>query len=146
MVSGGLAIAAATEVDRDTQLFSHYPVQLNKGGKLSEYLGVIIRRPSACVGITNKEAKKSIIPEGDFITKDGTIFKQKIRWNQEADAYLCHQEDKRGKEFKGRGQPVVYIKNTIAPPQDNTEGFAINEEMREAQLKLNRMRKYQNVG
>eukprot|EP00972_Heterocapsa_arctica_P107757 15870235-Heterocapsa_arctica.AAC.1 len=47
MVSGGLAIEAATKVDKDTQLFSHYPVQLNIGGKLSEDLGVRIRRPSA---------------------------------------------------------------------------------------------------
>eukprot|EP00972_Heterocapsa_arctica_P088962 13119275-Heterocapsa_arctica.AAC.1 len=45
MVSGGLAIAAATTVDTDTKLFSHYPVQLNIGGKLSEDLGVRIRRP-----------------------------------------------------------------------------------------------------
>eukprot|EP00972_Heterocapsa_arctica_P109109 16067291-Heterocapsa_arctica.AAC.1 len=36
MVSGGLAIAAETRVDKDTQLYSHYPVQLNIGGKLSE--------------------------------------------------------------------------------------------------------------
>eukprot|EP00972_Heterocapsa_arctica_P017880 2642837-Heterocapsa_arctica.AAC.1 len=28
MISGGLAIAAETRVDKDTQIFSHYPVQL----------------------------------------------------------------------------------------------------------------------
>eukprot|EP00972_Heterocapsa_arctica_P010594 1554940-Heterocapsa_arctica.AAC.1 len=39
MVSGGLAIAADIKVDKDTQLLSHYPVQLNIGGKLSEDLG-----------------------------------------------------------------------------------------------------------
>eukprot|EP00972_Heterocapsa_arctica_P109501 16122544-Heterocapsa_arctica.AAC.1 len=91
MVSGGLA-----------QLLSHYPVQLNIGGKLSEDLGVRIRTPTAFIGITKKEAKKSIIPEGDFKTKDGTIDENWIRWNQEAETYICHQEDKRGKEFKGR--------------------------------------------
>eukprot|EP00972_Heterocapsa_arctica_P072731 10737796-Heterocapsa_arctica.AAC.1 len=36
MVSGGLAIAAETRVDEDTQLYLHYPVQLMIGGKLSE--------------------------------------------------------------------------------------------------------------
>eukprot|EP00972_Heterocapsa_arctica_P040858 6021671-Heterocapsa_arctica.AAC.1 len=36
MVSGGLAIAAETRVDKDTQLHSHCPVQLKPGGKLSE--------------------------------------------------------------------------------------------------------------
>eukprot|EP00972_Heterocapsa_arctica_P060364 8902973-Heterocapsa_arctica.AAC.1 len=111
MISGGLAIAAATTVDNDTQLFSHYPVQLNIGGKLREYLGVRIRSPSAFVGIT----KTSIIPEGDFKTNDGTIEEHWIIWNQEANAYLCRQEYKRGKEFKGRGQQVAYVKNTIAP-------------------------------
>eukprot|EP00972_Heterocapsa_arctica_P087382 12887987-Heterocapsa_arctica.AAC.1 len=69
MVSGGLAIEAATTVDKDTTLFSHYPVQLQIGGKLSEDLGVRIRRPSAFVGITKKEANTIIIPEGDFKTK-----------------------------------------------------------------------------
>eukprot|EP00972_Heterocapsa_arctica_P038527 5676835-Heterocapsa_arctica.AAC.1 len=34
MVSGGLAIAAETRVDKDTQIYSHYPVQLKIGGKL----------------------------------------------------------------------------------------------------------------
>ena len=38
---------------------------------------------------------------------------------------------------------MVYVENTISPPQDNTEGFAITEEMRKTQLKMNRMRKYQ---
>eukprot|EP00972_Heterocapsa_arctica_P036240 5332036-Heterocapsa_arctica.AAC.1 len=39
MVSGGLAIAAETRVDTYTQLYSHYPVQLKIGGKLSEDMG-----------------------------------------------------------------------------------------------------------
>eukprot|EP00972_Heterocapsa_arctica_P041636 6138883-Heterocapsa_arctica.AAC.1 len=39
MVIGGLAIAAETRVDKDTQLFSHYPVQLKIEGKLSEDMG-----------------------------------------------------------------------------------------------------------
>eukprot|EP00972_Heterocapsa_arctica_P103427 15242063-Heterocapsa_arctica.AAC.1 len=52
MVSGGLAIAAETRVGKDTQLYSHYPVQLNIGGELSEDMGVRIRGPSAFQGIT----------------------------------------------------------------------------------------------
>eukprot|EP00972_Heterocapsa_arctica_P088526 13052192-Heterocapsa_arctica.AAC.1 len=71
MVSGGLAIAAETK--------------LNIGGKLSEDLGVRIRRPSAFQGITKKEAKKGNIPEGDFKTNEGTINNHWIRWNQEAE-------------------------------------------------------------
>eukprot|EP00972_Heterocapsa_arctica_P108402 15965921-Heterocapsa_arctica.AAC.1 len=58
MVSGGLAIAAETKVDKDTHIYSHCPVQLKIGGKLSEDLGVRIRRPSAFQGIAKKEAKK----------------------------------------------------------------------------------------
>eukprot|EP00972_Heterocapsa_arctica_P030923 4548143-Heterocapsa_arctica.AAC.1 len=45
MVSGGLALAAETEVDKDTQIYAHYPVQLKLGGKLSEDMGQRIRRP-----------------------------------------------------------------------------------------------------
>eukprot|EP00972_Heterocapsa_arctica_P078544 11584145-Heterocapsa_arctica.AAC.1 len=67
-------------------------------------MGVRIRRPNASQGITKKEAKKDIIPEGDSQTKEGTIEEHWVRWNQEAETYLCHQEDKRGKELKGRGQ------------------------------------------
>eukprot|EP00972_Heterocapsa_arctica_P101645 14977607-Heterocapsa_arctica.AAC.1 len=100
MVSGGLAIAAETKVDKDIQLYSHYPAQLNIGGRLTEDLGVRIRRASAFVGLTNKEVKQGNIPEGDFKTKDGALYENWIRWNQEADIRLCHQEDKRGKEFR----------------------------------------------
>eukprot|EP00972_Heterocapsa_arctica_P009842 1448980-Heterocapsa_arctica.AAC.1 len=53
MVSGGLAIAAETNVDRHS--------------------GVRIRRASAFVGLTKKEAKKGAIPERDFKTKEGTL-------------------------------------------------------------------------
>eukprot|EP00972_Heterocapsa_arctica_P041115 6059796-Heterocapsa_arctica.AAC.1 len=55
MVSGGPAIAAETNVDKDTQLYSHYHVQLKIGGRLSEDLGVRLRRASAFVGLTKKE-------------------------------------------------------------------------------------------
>eukprot|EP00972_Heterocapsa_arctica_P001653 236924-Heterocapsa_arctica.AAC.1 len=41
---------------------------------------------------------------GDFETKEGTIEEHWIKWSQQAETYLCRQEDKRGKEFKGRGQ------------------------------------------
>eukprot|EP00972_Heterocapsa_arctica_P081368 11994658-Heterocapsa_arctica.AAC.1 len=73
MVSGGLAIAAETKVDKDIQLYSHYPVQLNLGGRLSEHLGVRIRKASAFVGLTKEEVKTGTFPEGDFKTKDGTL-------------------------------------------------------------------------
>ena len=93
MVSGGLAINAETRIDTDIHIYFHYPVQLKIGGKLSEDMGDRIRRPNAFQGITKKEAKKNSIPEGDFKTKEGTIDENWIRWNQESETYLCHQED-----------------------------------------------------
>ncbi len=69
MVSGGLAINAGTRVDKDTHIFSHYPVHLEVGGTLSEDMGPIIRRPNTFKGFTKKEAKKKSIPEGSFETK-----------------------------------------------------------------------------
>eukprot|EP00972_Heterocapsa_arctica_P042649 6286665-Heterocapsa_arctica.AAC.1 len=73
MVSGGLANAAETNVDKDTQIFSHYPVQLKIGGRLSNDLRVRIRRANTFDGMTKKEVKNGIIPEGDFKTKEGTL-------------------------------------------------------------------------
>jgi hypothetical protein len=73
----------------------------------------------------------------------GTLNDNWKRWNQEAELYLCHKEDKREIEYKGRGMPVSYVANTISAPQDNTEGFAITEKIRSTQLTMNRMRKYQ---
>eukprot|EP00972_Heterocapsa_arctica_P049671 7309236-Heterocapsa_arctica.AAC.1 len=121
MVSGGLAIAAETRVDKDTPIYSHYPVQFKLGGKLSEDMGVRIRRPSAFQGITQKEAKKGNIPEGDFKTKEGAIDENWIRWNQEAETYLCHQEDKRDTYFKGRGQKPIYVNHHKTTPKEQKE-------------------------
>jgi hypothetical protein len=45
--------------------------------------------------MTKKEVKHSIIPEGDFKTKSGTLDENWSRWNQEAELYLSHKEDKR---------------------------------------------------
>jgi hypothetical protein len=143
LVSGGLAITAETHVEEDTHIFTHYPVHLKIGGKLSEDLGLRIRRPTELQGKTKKEVKKWDIPEGDFETQTGTIDQNWKRWNEHAENYLCEQEGKTGKEYKGRGQDTTYVRNKIAPPQDDTEGFAITEEMRRTQLKMNRMRKYQ---
>eukprot|EP00972_Heterocapsa_arctica_P020377 3006132-Heterocapsa_arctica.AAC.1 len=78
MVSGGLALAAETKVDKDAQICARYPVQLKVGGKLSEYMGQRIRRPSVFQGLTKKEAKKGIIPEGYFITKEDGIKNQRL--------------------------------------------------------------------
>eukprot|EP00972_Heterocapsa_arctica_P100355 14799448-Heterocapsa_arctica.AAC.1 len=85
MVSGGLAIAAETNVDKDTQIVSHYPVQLKIGGRLNEDLGSKIRKANAFEGMTKKEVKKSVIPEGDFQTKEGTLGENWIRWNHESE-------------------------------------------------------------
>eukprot|EP00972_Heterocapsa_arctica_P037988 5591904-Heterocapsa_arctica.AAC.1 len=67
MVSGGLAIAAETKVDNDTQLYSQYPVHLKIGRKLSEDSGVRIRRPSAVT--FQKEISK---PKKDPLMKIGS--------------------------------------------------------------------------
>eukprot|EP00972_Heterocapsa_arctica_P008959 1315417-Heterocapsa_arctica.AAC.1 len=55
MVSGGLAIAAETNVDKDIQIYAHYPVQLKIGGRLNEDLGSRIRKATAFEGMTKKE-------------------------------------------------------------------------------------------
>jgi hypothetical protein len=65
------------------------------------------------------------------------------RWNEHAENYPCEQEEVTGKEYKGRGAEIKYVRNTIAPPQDDSQGFAITAEMRDTQHKLNRLRKYQ---
>eukprot|EP00972_Heterocapsa_arctica_P011040 1617691-Heterocapsa_arctica.AAC.1 len=122
MVSGGLALSAGTKVDPDTPIYAHYPVRLRVGGTLSEDMGQRIRRPMAFQGLTKKEARTGNIPGVD---------ENWIRWNQESETYFSHQEDKRGQEYKGRGQKTTYVNNTISPPQDNSEGFAIAEEMRD---------------
>eukprot|EP00972_Heterocapsa_arctica_P032573 4798226-Heterocapsa_arctica.AAC.1 len=70
MVSGGLALAAETKVYKETHIYALYPAQLKVGGKLSEDMGQMIRRPSVVQGITKKEAKKGIVPEGEFTTKE----------------------------------------------------------------------------
>jgi hypothetical protein len=97
MVSGGLAIGAETQVDNDTHIYSHYPVRLKIGGKLSEDLGHRIRKVNAFEGMTKKEVKKSVIPEGDFQTKEGTLEENWARWNLESEKYLCIKEDKKVK-------------------------------------------------
>eukprot|EP00972_Heterocapsa_arctica_P004047 601242-Heterocapsa_arctica.AAC.1 len=56
MVSGGLALAAETKVDQDTQIYARYPVRLRVGGILSEEMGQRIKRPMAFQGLTKKEA------------------------------------------------------------------------------------------
>eukprot|EP00972_Heterocapsa_arctica_P097738 14420539-Heterocapsa_arctica.AAC.1 len=70
MVSGGLALAAETKVDKDTPIYAHYPVRLKVGGSLIEDMGQRIRRPSAFQGPTKKGARTSNIPERDFATKE----------------------------------------------------------------------------
>eukprot|EP00972_Heterocapsa_arctica_P088327 13025877-Heterocapsa_arctica.AAC.1 len=85
MLSGGLAIAAETNVDKDTQILFHYPVQLKIGGRLSEDLGSRIRRAKDFEGMTKKDVKKSVIPEGEFQTKEGTLDENWIRWNKESE-------------------------------------------------------------
>eukprot|EP00972_Heterocapsa_arctica_P111066 16351985-Heterocapsa_arctica.AAC.1 len=55
MVSGGLAIAAETNVDKDTHIYARYPVQLKIGGRLSEDLGSRIIKATAFEGMTKKE-------------------------------------------------------------------------------------------
>ena len=143
LVSGSLAINAETHVDEDSIIHSHCPVYLKIGGKLSEDLGSRIRRPTEFKGETKKEIKKWDIPEGDFETQNGTIEQNWKRWNEHAENYLCEQEEVTGKEYKGRGTEIKYVRNTIAPPQDDSQGFAITAEMRDTQHKLNRLRKYQ---
>eukprot|EP00972_Heterocapsa_arctica_P003839 571764-Heterocapsa_arctica.AAC.1 len=82
-------------------------------------MGQRIKRPMAFQGLTRKEARTRDTPEGDFRIIEGTLDEDWARWNSEAETYLSHQEDNRGKEYKGRGQKATYVNNTISPPQDN---------------------------
>eukprot|EP00972_Heterocapsa_arctica_P099900 14734893-Heterocapsa_arctica.AAC.1 len=92
-------------------------------------MGQRIRRPMAFQGLTKKVARTGNIPEHDFTTTEGTLYENCIRWNQESETYLSHTKDNRGNICKGRGQKATYVNNTISPPQDNTERFAITEDI-----------------
>eukprot|EP00972_Heterocapsa_arctica_P103551 15261509-Heterocapsa_arctica.AAC.1 len=63
MVSGGLALSAESKVESDTPTYTHYPVKLRVGGRLSKYMGQRIRRPMAFQGLTRKEARNRDVPE-----------------------------------------------------------------------------------
>eukprot|EP00972_Heterocapsa_arctica_P006377 935512-Heterocapsa_arctica.AAC.1 len=97
----------------------------------------------AVQGLTRKEARTRETPEGNYTNTEGTLDEDWIRWNKASENYLGQVEDKLGQEFKGRGQTLTYVKNTISAPQDNSEGFAITAGTRKQKLTLNRMRKHQ---
>eukprot|EP00972_Heterocapsa_arctica_P023888 3518368-Heterocapsa_arctica.AAC.1 len=46
------------------------------------------------------------------------------------------------KYHKGRGTGILFVTSCISAPQDNSECFAITNEMRQNQVKLNRMKKH----
>eukprot|EP00972_Heterocapsa_arctica_P026983 3969246-Heterocapsa_arctica.AAC.1 len=104
MVSGGVAIAAETKVDKDIQIYVHYPVQLKVGGKFSEDMGVRIRRPSTFQGITKKEANKVIIPEGDFKTKEDGAKKRRLSFaiKKTKEEHNSKEKDRRSPMSKTR--------------------------------------------
>eukprot|EP00972_Heterocapsa_arctica_P095696 14113173-Heterocapsa_arctica.AAC.1 len=94
-------------------------------------------------GLTRQEARTRQVPEGDYTATEGTREEFWVRWNESSDNYLGHQvEDKPGQEYKGRGQTLTYVKNTISAPQYNSEGFSITSELRKQQLTLNRIRQH----
>eukprot|EP00972_Heterocapsa_arctica_P060196 8878457-Heterocapsa_arctica.AAC.1 len=69
--------------------------------------------------MTKKEVNNSVIPEGDFHTKE-ELYKKTVLDGTRRRRLIFVIEDKRGQSFRGRGQQVVYVKNPIAPPQDHT--------------------------
>eukprot|EP00972_Heterocapsa_arctica_P088172 13000773-Heterocapsa_arctica.AAC.1 len=124
-------MAAEIKVEHDTQICAHYPVRLKVGGSLSQDMGQRIKRPMAFQGLTRKEARTKDPPAGDCRTIEDTLYEARSRWNREPENYRAKLEDKVDKEYKGRGQKPTCVKNTISAPQDNSEGYAITEEMRQ---------------
>ncbi len=55
---------------------------------------------------------------------------------------FVNKRERRVKSSKAEDR-TLSMSGKIAPAQDDTEGFAITEEMRSTQLKMNRMIKYQ---
>eukprot|EP00972_Heterocapsa_arctica_P037715 5551037-Heterocapsa_arctica.AAC.1 len=87
MVSGGLALSAETKVEGDTPIYSHYPFKLRIGGNLSKDVGQRIKRPMAFQGLPRKEARTREVPEGDFISKEGTLHEDWKSWNESSENY-----------------------------------------------------------
>eukprot|EP00972_Heterocapsa_arctica_P008118 1187280-Heterocapsa_arctica.AAC.1 len=78
------------------------------GGKLSEDMGSIIKRPMHFQGITRKEAKNNMPTDGKFKFKGKDIDEKWRLWNEASEEYLAQKEGKTGDEYYGRGRPIQY--------------------------------------
>eukprot|EP00972_Heterocapsa_arctica_P097508 14385766-Heterocapsa_arctica.AAC.1 len=76
-------------------------------------MGQRVKRLMASQGPTRKDARTREVPEGDFISKEGTLDEDWTSWNESSENYLGQVEDKLGQEHKGRGQQPTHAKNAI---------------------------------
>eukprot|EP00972_Heterocapsa_arctica_P087719 12936129-Heterocapsa_arctica.AAC.1 len=82
IVSGGLAMSAESKVEHDTHIYAHYPVRLQKGGRLSQDMGQIINIPILFQGLTRTEARTKDPPAGYLQTIEDTLDEAWSRWNR----------------------------------------------------------------
>eukprot|EP00972_Heterocapsa_arctica_P096686 14264352-Heterocapsa_arctica.AAC.1 len=66
------------------------------GGKLSEDMGSIIRRPMYFQGMTRKEATNNMPTDGNFNLKGNNINEQWRHWNEASKEYLAQEEGTTG--------------------------------------------------
>eukprot|EP00972_Heterocapsa_arctica_P078663 11600421-Heterocapsa_arctica.AAC.1 len=88
MVSAGLAHGAESKVQSDSAVDKHKPVRLRIGGKLTDDMGMKIRRPLSFQGMTRKEAKEHEVLEGDFVMKNKNSEEQWNHGNESSEQYL----------------------------------------------------------
>eukprot|EP00972_Heterocapsa_arctica_P094901 13994376-Heterocapsa_arctica.AAC.1 len=124
MVSAGLANGAESKVGSDAAMAKHKPVRLKIGGKLNDDMGMRLRRPIAFQGMIRKEAKEN----------HDEAWKQ---WNEPSENFLGMVENKNETNHKGKRKDISFVRNLISAPQDNSEGFAITQEVTQNQVMLN---------
>eukprot|EP00972_Heterocapsa_arctica_P092694 13670327-Heterocapsa_arctica.AAC.1 len=66
------------------------------GGKLSEDMGSIIKRPMDFQGMTRKEAKHNMPTDRSFKLKGKDINDKWRLWNEASEAYLAQKEGNTG--------------------------------------------------
>eukprot|EP00972_Heterocapsa_arctica_P017384 2566902-Heterocapsa_arctica.AAC.1 len=84
-------------------------------------------------GITRKEARTREVPEGDCVMKGESLDEQWKQCNEASEEYLGKVEQQPGQDFKDTGKHISFVRNIISAPQDNSEGFAITDDLRKQQ-------------
>eukprot|EP00972_Heterocapsa_arctica_P061489 9068308-Heterocapsa_arctica.AAC.1 len=58
---------------------------------------------------------------------------QRKHWHESSEKYLGMVEGKVGQDYIVTGKDISFVENAVSAPQDQSEGFAIAEEMRKNQ-------------